>query len=86
MTAMTMKIPTPIPALKIPSITSQLVTLSISNKSTESLMNLFCMISVLWLSVVGHDDQRDKFPKKAKIALTAFCEYITGFEAVYTGR
>lgn len=42
-TATTMKIPTPIPALKIPPTTSQLVNENNTKKSINNLLILFCI-------------------------------------------
>lgn len=54
--AMTMKIPTPIPALKIPSMTSQLVAVSRIKKRSDNLRILFCMVSVFgyvkWITMI----------------------------------
>ncbi|WP_218043845.1 hypothetical protein, partial [Flavobacterium gawalongense] len=43
-TAITIKIPTPIPALNIPSITEQLVNEISTIKRTNNLVIFFCMI------------------------------------------
>ena len=45
MTAMTINIPTPIPALKIPSTSSQLVAVNNMNKSNNGFKILLFMIS-----------------------------------------
>ena len=43
-TAITIKIPTPIPALNIPSIMEQLVNESSTTKSISNLVSFFCMV------------------------------------------
>ncbi len=43
-TAITIKIPTPTPALNIPSIIEQLVNDSNTTKSINNLVSFFCMI------------------------------------------
>ena len=43
-TAITIKMPTPIPALNIPSIIEQLVNDSNTTKSINNLVSFFCMI------------------------------------------
>lgn len=53
----TIKIPTPIPALNIPSITEQLVNEINTIKSIAILVSLFCMISWFlnfYLTVFGN--------------------------------
>ena len=47
--ATTIKIPTPIPALKIPSITEQLENENNTTKSIKIRVICFCMISMFWL-------------------------------------
>lgn len=42
--AITIKMPTPIPALKIPSIMEQLVNESSTTKSISNLVSFFCMV------------------------------------------
>ena len=43
-TAITIKMPTPIPALNMPSIIEQLVNYSNTTKSINNLVSFFCMI------------------------------------------
>ena len=43
-TAITIKMPTPIPALNMPSIIEQLVNDSNTTKSINNLVSFFCMI------------------------------------------
>ena len=47
--ATTIKIPTPIPALNIPSITEQLENEINTTKSIKIRVICFCMISTFWL-------------------------------------
>ena len=48
-TAMTIKIPTPTPALNIPSIIEQLVNDTNTTKSINILVSFFCMIFIFKL-------------------------------------
>ena len=48
MTAITIKIPTPIPALNIPPMTSQLFIVRRRVKAINNFVNLFCIMILIY--------------------------------------
>ena len=86
MTAMTINIPTPIPALKMPPMTSQLENENKIIESNENFKILFCMISVffgLLKVLIQQINKHCKFPKRQIIAFTAFELFFTKFSQVF---
>lgn len=72
MTAMTIKMPTPIPALKMPSTSSQLVAVNKIINSNSGFKILFCMVSVFVRIIITVN-----FLKPTKYDLTIFGKFVT---------